>query len=398
MTDRTSPKRPAACAPCALCGYHAPGAGPGSPCPHCQREPLDASLRAPLRGPMSGILAGVFALPRGLYYLFSTPRLVRWIIPPLVVTSTLLVVLLLWTFGVLDAYVDAHTEGGFAFEGEWGWLAGLSERWDWLKAGWNGIVGAAEWVTNLSIGLVTSRTLRVVGWFLVGSLVTWYCFSIAYEALAGPFLDEIQARLEVRWFGEDPRSRLERPTDIPVERCVRLSSAAASLPLALLVAAYFVDALPWWSFVPGAALSTLCCVLVDRRYGRWLAWVARIEAGAAGASLQASLLTAFLILFALPLYFVPVVGYFLFAFVCGFGTAVGMLDIPMERRGWKLGMRARFILGNLPALVAFGVVSGILLAVPVIGPVLMVPGASVGGLWLLCRLDKQGLQPEPPPA
>ena len=59
-------------------------------------------------------------------------------------------------------------------------------------------------------------------------------------------------------------------------------------------------------------------------------------------------------------------------------------------------MRLRFILGNLPALVAFGVVAGFLLAVPILGPVLMVPSASIGGLWLLCRLDKAPLVSPPP--
>ena len=53
---------------------------------------------------------------------------------------------------------------------------------------------------------------------------------------------------------------------------------------------------------------------------------------------------------------------------------------------------------NLPALVSFGTVSGFLLAVPLIGPVLMVPAASIGGLWLVCRLDKSHLREELGPA
>ncbi len=390
MSERTTKKRPDIVVPCALCGYHAPEARGSSACPHCKHQPLDPSLRAPLRGPITGILAGIFALPRGLYYLFNTPRALRWIFPPLIVTSVLLSLALLWSFGVLDAYVESQA-GEFEFESEWGWLAGLSDKWTWLKGSWNGVVGAAEWIANLSIGLVTSKTVRFLGWFLVGSLVTWYCFSIAYEALAGPFLDEVQSRLEIRWFGEDPRNRLERPTDIPSERCVRLSIVSAAVTLVMLVAVFFVSALAWWSVPVAGTGAVSACVIYDRRFWTWLLWVARIEAGAFWASLQASAITGFMILIALPLYFVPVVGYFLFAFVCGFGTAVGMLDIPMERRGWSLGMRLRFILGNLPALVSFGIVSGLLLSVPLIGPILMVPGASIGGLWLLCRLDKAGL-------
>jgi len=405
MSARTRKKRPETLVPCALCGYPLgesgestisplPGEAPRAsetPCPHCRRSPHDESLREPLRGPVTGILAGTVAVPRGLYYLFSTPRVLRWILPPLLVTSVLLFLVLLWTFGLIDAYLEARTEGEFAFEGEWGWLAGLPEGFGWLKSGWNGIVGAVEWITNLSIGLLTSKTVRFAGWFLVGSLITWYLFSIAYEALAGPFLDEIQARLESRWFGEDPRSRLERPNDIPPERCVRLSSVAGGVPLAVLVAAFLVPGLPWWSALVALLASTAAAVAYDRRYGTWLLWVARIESGALWASLQASVVTGLMILLALPLYFVPAVGYFLFAFVCGFGTAVGMLDIPMERRGWKISMRLRFILGNLPALVCFGMVAGFLLAVPIVGPILMVPSASIGGLWLLCRLDKSRL-------
>ena len=30
----------------------------------------------------------------------------------------------------------------------------------------------------------------------------------------------------------------------------------------------------------------------------------------------------------------------------------------------------------------------LLLAIPVLGPILMVPAASLGGVWLVCRLDK----------
>ena len=105
-------KRPKSVVPCALCGYHlgesgesptagatsprSPGsagtasAGTATPCPHCRREPQDESLRPPLRGPITGILAGTFAVPRGLYCLFSTPKVLRWIVPPLIVTSVLL--------------------------------------------------------------------------------------------------------------------------------------------------------------------------------------------------------------------------------------------------------------------------------------------------------------------
>jgi uncharacterized protein involved in cysteine biosynthesis len=98
------------------------------------------------------------------------------------------------------------------------------------------------------------------------------------------------------------------------------------------------------------------------------------------------------LIFALPLYFVPVLGYFLFAAACGFATAVGLMDIPFERRGWSLKQRMRFIGHHILPFMTFGVMAGMLLAIHIIGPVLMVPAASVGGAWLLCRLDKSFLR------
>ena len=104
-------------------------------------------------------------------------------------------------------------------------------------------------------------------------------------------------------------------------------------------------------------------------------------------------MTGVLVVLALPLYFVPAVGYFLFALVCGFATSVGLLDIPFERRGWPLGTRLRFLARHLPAWITFGVVAGLLLSIPVLGALLFVPASSLGGLWLLCRLDKRFLRP-----
>jgi hypothetical protein len=46
-------------------------------------------------------------------------------------------------------------------------------------------------------------------------------------------------------------------------------------------------------------------------------------------------------------------------------------------------------------MLTFGVVASLVFLVPVMGPVVMVPAASIGGLWLLVRLDKDGLRPPP---
>lgn len=374
--------------PCPLCGYHAPGAD----CPHCGRAPAEPSLRGPLRGPLTGLVAGALALPRGLGFLVRTRGLKRWLLPPLAGTG-LAMFLALWAAASwLSRRLDEVAGGEYEVRDTWEWLAGL-EGWGWLKGAWNVLVASYEWIVNLSLALVASNALQLVGWFLIGSLVVWYCFSIVYEALAGPFLDEVQGRLEARWFGSDPRSRLERPTDIPAERCARLSWLAGGAAGAALLVAFFVDAVPWWSVPLVAALAVGAAIARDRRYARWLGWVAQVEGRATWASLQASILTGVLLVLALPLYFVPLVGYFLFAFVTGFATALGLLDIPLGRRGWPFRMRVRFLARNLPALVAFGVTAGFLLSIPVIGPVLMVPSASLGGLWLICRLDKSAFRP-----
>ena len=374
--------------PCALCGYDAPAPA----CPHCGQSPREPSLDRPLRGPWSGVWEGIVALPRGLHFLATTPGVKRWLVPPLLVTTVILVALSWWLFSTLDTLLDSVLPGSIELGREWAWLEGLSERWDWLKSAWIGLVAAAQWTLNAGWSLVSSQPLRVLGWFLIASLAVWYCFSIAYEALAGPFLDEVQARLEERWFGADPRSRLERPNDIPRERCVRLSLLTLAVLIAIGIVAGGLAGLAWWLVLLFTPLALVPGVLVDRRYAAWLAWVARVEGRAVWASLQAALVTGALIVVALPLYFVPGAGYLLFALVCGFATAVGLLDIPLERRGWRIGQRLRFLAHNLPAMLAFGGVAGVLLAVPVIGPVLMVPAASIGGLWLICRLDKTFLR------
>ena len=374
--------------PCALCGYDAPG----SPCPHCGGRPEEPSLARPLRGTWGGVWEGLVAVPRGLAFLARTRGVKRWMLPPLLVTTTILIVVLWYVFGLINSWIDQALPGDFELSGSWAWLEGLSERWDWLKTAWLGLVAAAEWTANAVWALFTSEPLRLLAWFLLGSLLMWYCFSIAYEALAGPFLDEIQARLEAGWFGADPRSRLERPTDLPAATCARLSVLSLGLVLLLVPIARWALGLHWGLVLLLVPLGFLPAALVDRRYPIWLAWVARVEWRATWASLQASVVTGILLVLALPLYFVPGAGYFLFAAVCGFATAVGLLDIPLERRGWPLRMRLRFIGRNLPAMLAFGIVSGFLLAVPILGPVLMVPAASVGGLWLICRLDKRALR------
>ena len=382
---------PANTSPCPLCGYHAPE----TPCPHCGGTARLASLRRPLRGPWSGIPEGLLAVPMGLLLLATTRGTKRWLLPPFVVTSTVLIVVLWWLFAWLGGLVDSVLPGEITLgDGRWDWLEARSDRWDWLKASVAALIAAGEWGVNSAYGLITARPVRWLGYFLLGSLVAWYAFSIVYEALAGPFLDEVQGRLEARWFGADPRSRIERPNDIPTERVLRRSLQAGALTLVVLALGIWAPFAPLWLALLVLPLPALVVARLDVEFGQWLVWILRVEGRATLVSLQAAVLTGVLLLVALPLYFVPFgIGYVLFAVVTGFATAVGLLDIPFERRGVPLGRRLAFLGRHSLVLVAFGAVAGALLAIPVAGPLLMVPAASAGGLWLMCRLDKSRLAP-----
>jgi len=317
------------------------------------------------------VLAGLEAVPVGLWLLARTRGVKRWLVPPFLLTLAILVAALWAAFAWLRRAADGMLPEHVSL-GRWGWL----ER-------------ALDFVYRAG----TSGPLYWLVAFLVGSLVAWYAFSVVYEALAGPFLDEVQGRFEQLWFGADPRSRLERPNDIPEARCWRLTVAASAGAAVLLLIGVFAPGVPFLAALIAAPVPFLTAAAYDLEYGAWLAWIARVEGRATWVSLQTAAVTGVLLLFALPLYFVPFgVGYVLFALVAGFATAIGLLDIPFERRGIRVRQRLRFVFRNLPAMLAFGIVAGLLLAVPVAGPILMVPSASIGGLWLLCRLDKEALR------
>ncbi|MEM7308052.1 MAG: EI24 domain-containing protein [Planctomycetota bacterium] len=378
--------------PCPLCGYHAPE----EVCPHCGGSSQLKSLAQPLRGPARGLVDGLLAVPMGLWILLTTRRVKRWLLPPLVVTSTVLVVALWTVFGWFDRLLDSVLPGEVALDGSREWLEGLG-GWDWLQSVLAAALVAAEWVLNQGYQMLTAQPLKWLAYFFLGSLVAWYAFSLLYEALAGPFLDEVHGRLEKGWFGADPRSRLQRPNDIPEERTWRRTMQASVGSAALILGAAVTPGVPFWLGLVAAPLAFVAASLLDREYGAWLRWMVALEGRATWVSLQAAAITGVLLVMALPLYFIPFgIGYVLFAGVTGFATAVGLLDIPFERRGIRLRQRLRFLLRNLLPMLGFGVVSGVLLAIPVAGPVLMVPAASVGGLWLLCRLDKSSLRPTPP--
>ena len=381
--------------PCAACGYHVPsGTSAELPearaCPHCHHDPDTPDPHtAPIpSGSPRGIGSALQALPRGLWLLATTRGAWRWLIPPFLLSMAAFVGLWTWTKRTFDHWLDASVPDDVRFER---YRRGLEDLPGVLEsvAGW--LLAGLELFAGAALALFTWSPLQWLGWFLIGSLVLWFAFSIVYEMLAGPFLDEIQARVERRWYGRDPRESLERPTDLSPARCLQLSILAAATVGALFVAGWMAPlSSRWWTLL-ALPLGLFPWVALEPRFGTWLAWIARIETRAGWASLQATLVTATLIFLALPLYFVPIWGYPAFAVVTGFATSVGLLDIPFARRGWSRRQRWRFLRAHLLAITTFGVLAGLLLSIPVVGPLVLVPASSIGGLWLVRRLDKSML-------
>lgn len=359
--------------PCRLCGYDAPGAE----CPHCRHTSSDPSLRDERVGFVRALVDGARAVPNGAYLLLTTPGVKRWLIPPILLTLIAFVVMFTWSLGLVDLLVEAASVEDIE-------ALGLEEGW--LKV-------AVAWLLERGVATLLARISGVLLWIVLSSVVALYAFSIVYEAIAGPFLDEVQGRIEERWFGHDPRNELERPTSLPVRACVRISLLAAAPALVLLIAGWIVPGLLGWLLLVATPLPFIAAGQVNPEYGAWLWWVVKLEGHTLWVSIKASLFVGLLLLMFFPLKFVPVIGLPLFMAVAGFGTAITLLDIPFSRRGWTLTKRLQFMVHNAAALTAFGAVSSLLFLIPVLGPIVMVPAASIGGLWLVVRLDKDSLRP-----
>lgn len=367
--------------PCPICGYDARS----EPCPHCNvrpRAPDEPSLRGGPIGRVSGTVAGVRAMFQGMVLLFGTPGLKRFLVPPLLLTLLGFAALFGWLWELLGSVFDLVAHG-------------RAQDLDWPEGWWR---DAAIWVLESHALVLLAGAGQLVFflisiWFLIG-----WTFSIVYEAIAGPFLDEMHARLEERWFGHDPRATIERPTRLPVRICARRSLIASIPALGALVG--------WWIAAPpvswiALALSPLpfaVSALLDREYGRWLGWVIKVESRTLWVSIKAAMLSGLILLLFLWVKLVPVVGPALFLALAGFVTSISLLDIPFSRRQWSLRQRMRFMSTYAGAVTAFGVVAGLVFMLPVIGPLIMVPSASLGGLWLLCRLDKSPLRSDAGPA
>jgi uncharacterized protein involved in cysteine biosynthesis len=359
--------------PCRLCGYDAPGPS----CPHCQHGSSDDSLQDQPTTQIGRILDGLQAVPRGLWLLVTTRGVKRFLVPPVLLTLLAFGALFTWSLGLVDILVDAATVDNLE-------SMGLEEGY--FKA-------AVTWLLDKGVATLLAKISGVVLWLVVSSIVALYAFSVVYEAVAGPFLDEIQGRIETSWFGINPRDEIQRPTSIPVADCIKLSLLGAVPALGFLVAGFVVSGPVGWMLPFGAPLCYLALGLAKKDYGLWLWWVLRIESHTLMVSIKASLVVVFLLIIFLPLKFVPVVGLPLFMAVAGFATAITLLDIPFSRREWALTKRLQFLVHNAGAVTAYGGVAGLLFVIPILGPLIMVPAASIGGLWLVVRLDKDSLRP-----
>lgn len=363
--------------PCPLCGYDAATL----PCAHCRLETTEPSLDGDRPGSFGGVVAGLSAVPRGLLFLARTRGVKRFLIPPFVLTAALFAFLFGWALGWVGELLEAAEMQDVD-------RLGLEEGW---------LLTIVEWLVEKSFVLWMAQLSGVLVVLILSSLIAMWTFSIVYEALAGPFLDEIQGRFEKRWFGTDPRNAIERPTDVPVRRCALLSSLAGLAAVALLAWWWFLDGALAWFVLASVPLPFILLGLVDLEYGKWLVWVAQVEGRTLFVSVKAALFAGILLAICFPLRFIPFgIGYVLFGSIAGFTTALSLLDIPFSRRQWSFQHRVRFLRTHALPNIAFGAVASVLFMIPFVGPVLMVPAASIGGVWLLCRLDKRNLRPAEP--
>lgn len=347
---------------CDLCGYRtAP-----RPCPACGGTARHARLAdAPVRG-LRAAWDGLRAPAAGALVLLETPGAKRWLAPPLALVLAAYAVAAWWavaaTWRALDA-LGARGEELLAGDAWW------QELLRWIGPGV--VLGAVQW----SGFLVALLVLLVVASFT---------FSVVYEAISSPFLDVAHSRVEARWFGADPRALLEAPSTVAPWRVAALlvlfGVAAAACAWLVARGAGAFGALP-----PAAAIGA---ALWQRAAWRRLSAEGATQLRTLATSVKSSLLALVVVVAFLWLHLVPLVGPFLHAVVVGFATALTLLDIPFSRRGWTLAERWRFLVRHALPLSCLGLATGLVFCVPIAGPLVGVPSASIGGLWLLARLRK----------
>jgi len=361
--------------PCPLCGYHAPDL----PCRACGLASREPTLSAPRGGFAGEVREGLRALPQGARALLRTPRTKRLLVPPMVLTALLFGAILVWLVRRLSRFFEAVANQDLG-------ALGLDPGF------WS---DAVNWLASLQVVIAIAHAGSVLVLLVAFTLAGLWTFSIAYELVCGPFLDTIQARIEERWFGADPRALLERP---PVEdpgAAARASAIASGVSIAAVVACFSIEARWSWALLALVPAAYAIAARAVPGSWSWAAWFAGTQLRALWTSVKASALAALVLVLFVWLKFVPFVGVPLFAMVAGFATALTLLDIPFSRRGWSLSQRLSFLGQHLGGVLALGIVTSLVFVVPFVGPLVGVPCASVGGQWLLCRLDKSGMRRTP---
>jgi uncharacterized protein involved in cysteine biosynthesis len=320
---------------------------------------------------------GLAAVPRGIGVLLSTPRTKRWLVPPVALTTLVYVLLFAWAWRWIDRLLDAARAQS---------IAELDVRVGWLR-------DALAWLIERDVVVWIAKAGGFLVLLAAAALVALWTFSVVYALVASPFLDVVQGRIEARWFGCDP-SIAALAIDLPPSaRRARIFAACCVLSIAALVA-WWIDSAPrcwlWLAAIPGAFAVA---ALFARDFRVWFAAEARSQLRGLLPGIKASLLTAFALVLFAWLKLIPVAGWFLFAGVAGFASAIGLLDIPFSRRRWDFRQRMSFVNQHAPAVFAFGLASSVFFAVPIIGPLIGIPASSIGGLWLFCRLDKNMMRP-----
>lgn len=310
---------------------------------------------------MAQAIAGASAPFIGLQALATLRGVKRWIVPPTVATVTLLIGAL---YGLWHTIADATADDGERVDLDFpGWLA-------WLE--W-----AFEWVANQDY----ARAGGVLLFLVVAFLAWWFLYAIVFEVLAGPFLSRMQARAEDHWLGGHGET-VEHPFE--------------TRGLMLLTAALGLGGVAAWFAPNGYGLVAFAAPLVVLwaslpAFRAWFGPFVRLEGRAA---IQGGVVALVALVGSLPfllLHFLPGVGSLLAAGAAGFFLAIGTLDLALERRGWSLDGRFALARHCALALVAFGAVCAFLFALPVIGPLIMLPSASLGGTWLVSKLDKSAV-------
>lgn len=312
----------------------------------------------------------------GLYLLMRTPRVKRWLLPPIFLTGVFFLTTFALAWSVIAEFFEAIAARDLAP------LALDAGLWDRAVHGFASS-RAALWIAEGGTFVV---------FLVLFSFVALWTFSIAYEFISGPFLDTIQGRIEERWFGADPRRALQPTPEISTSRAVWTTSICALVACACAVLWFVGSSRGSRVWILLAPISFFVASRRDTHYGAWLARVVGTEARSLLVTLEASMFAAGLMIALVWVAFLPIVGFPVFAAIAGFATSITLLDIPFTRRRWSFRQRIRFVFGHFLPVLALGVATSFVFVVPVIGPIVGLPAASVGGLWLVCRLDKSALR------